>query len=133
MAYVGILYVGSEQQELPLVFDTGSVWSWLPAQTCSQCLDQGMAAYDPDQSLFYRRVSDHVQVVKYGQGLVYGYDSKDRICLASSLKNETVSAHDCLDDFAFLAALSLSGLPEMKSGVAGLAPNGQRGSNKLFI
>ena len=62
--YTGHLYVGS--QELPVIFDTGSVWSWLPAQTCSTCLDQGMIAYDPEISKSSKLVSDHVQVVKYG-------------------------------------------------------------------
>ena len=32
--YMGDLYVGSSGQKLSFVFDTGSVWTWIPLSEC---------------------------------------------------------------------------------------------------
>lgn len=34
--YYGKLYVGSEETEMQLIFDTGSSWLWLPTKECKE-------------------------------------------------------------------------------------------------
>ena len=79
--YMGELYIGSSGQKLNFVFDTGSVWTWIPLSECHSCSQIGMELFEETESETYKRLQDSVQTVKYGQSSAYGYFSKERVCL----------------------------------------------------
>ena len=64
--YRGDLYIGSEGQKLSLVFDTGSIWTWVALSDCKTCSDQGMELYEEDKSETYSRLDVSVSVIHYG-------------------------------------------------------------------
>ena len=64
--YKGDLYLGSSGQKLSLVFDTGSIWTWIALSDCTTCRNQGMGLYDEDDSETYSRLDDNLSVIHYG-------------------------------------------------------------------
>lgn len=73
--YYGTLYVGSQQTEMQLIFDTGSSWLWLPSKECGNDCPQKSSLFDNNQSLTYKKVSSAPTLVAYGGGSVWGYKS----------------------------------------------------------
>ena len=143
---MGDLYVGSSGQKLSFVFDTGSVWTWIPLSECQTCSRMGMELYAEKESETYARLEDSVQVVKYGESSAYGYFSKEMICLKekpqlftpprqmqlqdSANTEQTPEHHEttsCINNFKMLSVIKIEGLSGLMSdGVVGLAPTAQR-------
>ncbi|CDW83892.1 eukaryotic aspartyl protease family protein [Stylonychia lemnae] len=125
--YYGKLFMGSQQEEMTLIFDTGSSWLWVPSQNCKDCHTKAKL-YDTKKSYKYRQVGTTPLNVRYGAGNVWGYKSQDQVCLEKN-KPET-----CIINYNFLAvdqATDLSGL--QCDGIIGLAPSTQFTQSDLFI
>ena len=61
---MGDLYIGSEGQKMKFVFDTGSVWFWLPLTSCQSCVvnrginEPNISLFDSQSSSSYVRLDD---------------------------------------------------------------------------
>ncbi|CDW80046.1 pepsinogen a [Stylonychia lemnae] len=123
--YFGTLYLGSQQEDMTFIFDTGSSWLWAPTKDCKIC--HKSEKYDPKVSEFFEQISDEPTVVTYGTGQVRGYLSQDQVCLQKNLSS-------CLQEFQFLSVFETYELGGLKSdGVIGLAPSSYRSGPNLFI
>ena len=75
--YYGTLYVGSQQTEMQLIFDTGSSWLWLPTKECGNDCPKKSSLFDNNESMSYLKVSTAPTLVAYGGGSFWGYKSQD--------------------------------------------------------
>ena len=80
--YYAKLWIGSQKQELQFIFDTGSPWFWAPTVDCLLCHEADK--FDTSLSATFVNTSSSLSTVHYGSGSVYGYRSKDKICVESS-------------------------------------------------
>jgi hypothetical protein len=73
------IYFGSNKQEFPLIFDTGSAWVWVGTDLCDTCANE--AKFDVEQSNTFKQNSNKLSSLYYGRGMVTGYDTQDTVCL----------------------------------------------------
>lgn len=74
------MYMGSRNVSMTVIFDTGSSVYWVPVESCDDnCYDAKL--YDTSESTYYSQTSNSLRKLTYGSGSVYGYPSKDRVCL----------------------------------------------------
>lgn len=72
------MYIGTPQQEVQLILDTGSDWMVVEASDCTSCLNN---TWDRFKSKTYSRVdNDYIEHV-YGTALLQGYDAKDAVSM----------------------------------------------------
>jgi len=67
--YIGTLFVGSHLQPMRFLFDTGSGWTWVPANI-----------YRSEESRDYR-TTEKVTSIHYGMGYVIGNIAVDSFAL----------------------------------------------------
>lgn len=80
--YVGTINIGNPNQEIEVIFDTGSSNFWI---TSSRCQDTGCLlhkSYDATISSTYQKVGTRVEV-EFGSGLIEGVFCKDTIQIGS--------------------------------------------------
>ena len=73
------MYVGSHLQQMTLIIDTGSSWTWMPSKDCpkSQCPKD---SYNYEKSTGYSN-SGELETVLYGVGSIKGYIVEDDMAL----------------------------------------------------
>ena len=112
---------------MQVIFDTGSSWLWFPTKECGSDCHQKAQLFDTESSDSYFKVSRTPSFIQYGKGSVWGYKSRDVVCLE---KNEGA----CLKDYNFLSIFTTADLSFMQSdGVLGLAPGKQNTDSELFL
>ena len=108
--YVGQLFIGSNQQPLNVVFDTGSHFLVIPNASLSDQFDN---VYDCSSSTTCKSYEDKHIVLRYGSGNGYGYVAEDQIGfgIATIAVNTT-----------FVLSTELGGLPSEfhADGILGL-------------
>jgi Eukaryotic aspartyl protease len=110
------LWIGSQKQELQFIFDTGSPWFWAPTVDCLLCHESDK--FDTSLSATFVNTSTSLSTVHYGSGSVYGYRSKDKICVESGSDDFA-----CTLNLQILAVTRTSMLDGMQAdGIVGLAP-----------
>eukprot|EP00347_Sterkiella_histriomuscorum_P006554 403352331 len=125
--YMGTLYLGSQQEKMTFIFDTGSSWLWAPTVECTEC--HTSERYDTSISETYEKLASDPTRIVYGSGKVRGFFSQDQVCLTPG---ETLAT--CITDYRFLAVDKTQDLDRLKAdGVLGLAPSSQRTRASLFI
>lgn len=85
--YYGEVAVGSTEQSLEVIFDTGSSNLWVPSKDCGDAC-KGHTLYDHDQSKDYQKDGEKFNIM-YGSGPVSGYLSKDSVTLAGLKLQQT--------------------------------------------
>ena len=79
--FVGKVYLGTPQQELSVVFDTGSSIAYVYAQ--DNCCPSENLIYDWKQSSTWRKdISGKTFKQTYGNGEVEGYKATDVFCFS---------------------------------------------------
>ncbi|CDW71184.1 eukaryotic aspartyl protease family protein [Stylonychia lemnae] len=125
--YYGKLYLGSQQEQMTFIFDTGSSWLWAPTTDCTGANCHPSEKYDTKQSGFYQVLADIPTSIKYGTGGAAGYLSKDQVCLS---KNQST----CMKDYSILSVFRTSELDSLQAdGILGLAPSNQRTKSSVFV
>ena len=86
------LFVGESDQEIKVLFDTGSDWLLIEGKDCESCLN---AKYDPNTSSYFQKSDLILRSIEYGTFFhVKGKRVKDQVCLSSfSL---------CVDPYEFI-------------------------------
>jgi len=114
------IYVGSMKQQFDLIFDTGSSWVWVEHEFCNACANP--QKLKSRESTSFTQVSPELSTLRYGRGQVYGYDSRDQICL----NEESTIGHGCMDNYLFKSVVyqrDLQGLAG--AGIIGLSPSAE--------
>ena len=93
------IFIGSNKQEFPMTFDTGSGWLWVQHDFCKVCANP--AHFNSLSSLTFKQMTPNPSYLYYGKGMVVGYDSLDQICLD---KNSTIG-HGCMENYHFKSAV----------------------------
>ena len=77
--YSGSLFMGESNQEMQLIYDTGSDWMVVEGRDCVNC--EG-GRYDPNTSSYYEIVDVLTQNLKYGNLFHFkGKEVQDQVCL----------------------------------------------------
>ena len=118
---IGSIIVGSSNQAVNVVLDTGSSWTWLAHDKCATCNDlknknwKG-AKFNSFGSSSFRQKTPKLSQTVYGKGTVVGWDSKDKICSAIG--------GSCVPSFSFNTIIYEEDLKGFQgTGMIGLAPN----------
>ena len=89
------IYFGSDKQEFPLIFDTGSSWVWIGTDMCDNCVNP--KEFNVADSTTFRYTSERQTSLYYGRGAVTGYDSTDQVCLTK----DSVLGNGCMSNYRF--------------------------------
>ena len=76
--YSGPLWMGSADQQVKLIYDTGSDWLLVETDFCPSCI---APVFDTGSSTTYARVSDDKIYQYYGSGSMSGYRAKDTVAV----------------------------------------------------
>jgi hypothetical protein len=113
--YVGQLWLGSHQQQMKFIFDTGSAWTWVPNSDCTGCPGNH---YNYALSADYYQ-SQYTKKIFYGVGSVKGYVVNDDITIAPPETGANAMAHN-VNFISVYESEDLFGL--MSDGLLGLSP-----------
>lgn len=122
------IYFGSDKQGFDLIFDSGSSWVWVENKLCGNCANPNK--FDHKRSSSFTQLVPTISSLHYGKGTVYGYNTKDEICL----NKDSELGHGCMSDYLFKSVVyqeSLNGLGG--SGIVGLSPSSQHDKAQLFV
>ena len=125
--YTGTISMGTQQQSLTVVWDTGSTWVAVEGKDCSTCY---APVYQYDESATYQwRGSKLDKSIKYGTTEVRGFQATDTVCLDIP-DNERESPDDfgikrkyneaCVDNFNIFIITEQKGMDNI-DGIVGLA------------
>ena len=79
--YYGPIKIGSQRQELSVIYDTGSPWLWIPHPDCKGCPTNN--SFDPSSSTTYK-TSKKSKSIQYGRGRVDGIIATDDVAIGDS-------------------------------------------------
>ncbi|KAL3649058.1 hypothetical protein CASFOL_005461 [Castilleja foliolosa] len=131
-AYVATIGLGTPQQNVTLIIDSGSDVTWTQCRPCINCYEQRDPVYNPYSSSTFSRIScdsecanfSHVlpcfsgpctYKIKYGDGSYSrGVVSKERLTITST-------THDVFQDFVFGCGQQNKGLFGKTAGMLGLS------------
>ena len=103
--------LGSQKEPFKFLVDTGSTATWVFSRYCKNAFyDQ--KKFDERQSSTFSFMSALLDL-HYGSGSVYGYLSRDQMCLTDD---------KCSKDFAFINAVYQDGMGFDPSGIVGMSP-----------
>lgn len=112
-----------------MIFDTGSSWVWVQTSSCQRCManEHKFEYYKSDT---FQCAWDHVSVLRYGKGTVYGYDSTDQVCITA----DGVLGNGCMPDYLFKSVVGQRELEGLAgAGIIGLSPSNQGTAAQLFV
>lgn len=78
LLYIGNIYVGSDQQVMKVVFDTGSDWLVLEDKDCSNCLS---TRFNSSTSTSFVVNDTTISSRKYGSASLTGFVGNDTVSL----------------------------------------------------
>lgn len=119
MQYRGKYWLGSPPQEMEVMFDLGSAYTWVFCETCGvenkQCpLRDGR--YKESQSKSYSTNTELNKKIKYGTGQILGNPSLDVGCFSKDPST-------CISKISFLSVFEAESLEKYQgTGLIGLAP-----------
>ena len=113
--YMGTFYFGQDHQPLKLLLDTGSSWTWVAGEECTEAKGCPNSRLKRTESF---STHGRPEIVHYAQGSLLGNVATDQISLDGK-ESATVR---------FLEAKRASDLSNLFSdGILGLAPRAGRG------
>ena len=131
--YFGSIYLGSTNQKLSIIFDTGSNILWVPLYNCTSCRNY-TKKYNPLNSSTSKSLNIKKNIT-YAIGYVNGNLYEDSISINSNPKKEFLYNQKMqADNFIFLAIheeKNLSGT--IADGVMGLGINDEGNYRNSFI
>ena len=85
--YTGNVYMGSNQEVIPVVYDTGSDWLLLQVHTCITCGETVYNYEDEATTSFSLVVPEETDTVIFGMGSTWitGFAATDRVCLTDEV------------------------------------------------
>ena len=123
--YIGTVYFGVNYDYLPVLWDTGTEWSIVMSHLCSSC--SGHATYDYSEevgtSFFYTPDSNGER--NFGSVRTEGFEAKDYVCLVTGKRVSCTFNQD------IFIITKQEGLPNSISGIIGLAPVTETGTNLI--
>jgi hypothetical protein len=79
--YTGSIYVGESDQEMKVIYDTGSDWLLIEGRDCDNCKG---SKYDSNTSSYFKTTKITITEKEYGSFVhVEGRESQDQVCLKS--------------------------------------------------
>ena len=131
--YFGSIYLGSTDQKISIIFDTGSNILWVPLFNCTSCRNY-THKYNPLNSSTSKSLNIKKNIT-YAIGYVNGNLYEDSISINSNPKKQFLYNQKMkVDNFIFLAIheeKNLSGT--IADGVMGLGINNEGNSRNSFI
>jgi len=122
------IYIGSNKQEFPLTFDTGSGWLWVQHDLCRVCANEHH--FNSWSSWSFKQMTPYPSHLYYGKGMTTGFDSLDTVCLN---KDSTVG-NGCMENYHFKSVVYQEDLGGMATaGIVGLAPGAWDKEVQLFV
>ena len=94
--YTGPVFMGSENENLTVIYDTGSDWLALDTDFCETCLQP---VFNTSNSTTYQNVSGTIINQRYGSANLYTVNATDQISLDNTSDTK-------LSSFNFLAIQS---------------------------
>lgn len=76
--YVGKVYMGSQMEEVTVMFDTGSDWLVVKSYECGACEGD---TYDHSNNEDFKIVPGTIGERNYGSTRTWGYEATDKVCL----------------------------------------------------
>jgi len=83
LQYYGTLMLGSNQQAMTALFDTGSNICWMATKNCTDCTNAGGITWDYEDSTSYVNETTEGSI-SYVSGSVSGFYNKDYACITST-------------------------------------------------
>jgi hypothetical protein len=122
--YFGNLWIGTHQQKMEFIFDTGSAWTWLPNSDCPEDQCATTNRYKYLESGAYDDSGSESEVF-YGVGYVKGNIVNDDISVTED-KSSTAK------DVNFLSVFTTKELSGLESdGLLGLSPRVDYNTNYM--
>mmetsp|Transcript_40807 Transcript_40807/g.29447 ORF Transcript_40807/g.29447 Transcript_40807/m.29447 type:complete len:220 (+) Transcript_40807:50-709(+) len=91
MIYSGPVFMGSESEEIQVVYDTGSDWLTVESANCRSCFGDN---FDQSASSSWTPHSEPIiEEFEYLSGAIEGITGSDKVCLSDG--------DNCADDFEF--------------------------------
>lgn len=109
--YTGPVYMGSRDELLTVIYDTGSDWLALDTDFCSTCIQP---VFNTSQSATYANESDSIINQQYGSADLYAVSASDSISVDNTPSTRLAS-------FNFLAVSSQRGIQESFDGILGMS------------
>ena len=81
LQYYATLYIGSAEQEMTFIYDTGSTFLWVPLSNCSDCHTDNLYNEDSSNTFSTSGVEDSIT---YGKGSVAGIVFTDNVKATTS-------------------------------------------------
>jgi len=93
--YIGPIFVGTPQQKIDVIWDTGSSNTWVYAASCTTEVCKTHQRYDHGKSSTYRRDGKGM-VIQYGSGEIEGQLSEDKLSFCPSSNTQCKTGVDNL-------------------------------------
>ena len=131
--YFGTIYLGSTNQKISIIFDTGSNILWVPLFNCTSCRNY-TKKYNPLTSSTSKNLNIQKNIT-YAIGYVNGYLYQDSVSINSNNSNYHIYNQEMTaNDFRFLVVKeekNLSGT--IADGVMGVGINNEGNYQNSFI
>jgi len=115
MIYTGPAYVGSTQQKVDLVYDTGSDWIVIESSECRSCFGEN---FDASVSTSWNPHDEAKETeLEYGSAWIEGITGSDDVCVDSEQTNCVNTQELFLIDYQM-------GIPPDVDGILGLSMGG---------
>lgn len=115
MIYTGPVYMGSEAEEVQVVYDTGSDWLTVESANCRSCFGDN---FDQAASTSWTQHGEAmIEEVEYLSGSIEGVTGTDKVCLTSG--------DNCVDDFDFFLIEQNFIIPPQIDGILGMCAGGK--------
>jgi len=122
--YVGKLWMGSERQEVNVVFDTGSSWLTINDARCDESC--GNLVYNGTTSAnFSEPARPRMTYKSYGSSYLEGYAANDSVCIA----DDPVA---CMTPFMYFATMYVEGMDGLH-GIAGMSTGFTKDSGPVLV
>lgn len=76
LEYMGPIYMGENQEEVEVVWDTGSDWLVVASYKCSTC---DYTTYDFSSETSFTDLNEEMEL-SYGSAYAEGYKASDSVC-----------------------------------------------------
>ena len=125
-AYMSTFYIGSSQQPMKLVLDTGSSLMWVQGDECpaSECSGE---SFDSSKSTTFTP-SSTIEEIVYGMHVIRGYVVQDQVSWDLDQQNLSIS------NMTFIDVYTADEIDKLSShGLVGLGPTSISGKYKTII
>lgn len=74
--------MGENQEEVNVIWDTGSDWLTIESYLCTSCLGN---TYDHSTETTFNPIADSDTTLSYGSATLNGYKAEDTVCFTAAV------------------------------------------------